>query len=211
METIVVAIIGIVAAILAGVLGRPGQAGSGAASPGVDPVARVAALVGGVLGLTAVVLVVMVSTGPLQRLEDAGRRLEDLGHLTVKSTKTLADFAAAPEDIGAANQLKALTADAKAILDGNGPQVMTAADRRWAVGDVVYVNEGQWVTPLHPQGRRDRTTPTSESCGIEPTGALTIRGFSEPRRVALLQYTPPGAVTSGTRCPAGTYFFYRVK
>ncbi len=210
METVVVAMIGVVGALLAGVLGRPGQAESGAASTGVDPVARVAALVGGVLGLTAVILVVTVSVGPLQRLEEVGQRLEDLGHLTVKSTRTLADFAATPEDIGAANQLKALTAEAKAILDGNRPRVMTAAGRRWAVGDVVYVNEGQWVTPLHPQGRHDRS-PTGESCGIEPTGTLTIRGFSEPRRVALLQYTPPGPVISGTRCPSGTYFFYRVK
>ena len=210
METIVVAIIGIVGALLAGVLGRPGQVEQGTASTGVDPVARVAALVGGVLGLTAVVLVVMVSVGPLHRLEEVGQRLEDLGHLTVKSTKTLADFAASPDEIGAAAQIKVLTADAKAILDGNGPQIMTAAGRRWAVGDVVYVNEGQWITPLHPQGRRDRT-PASETCGIEPAGTLTIRGFSEPRRVALLQYTPPGAVTSGTRCPSGTYFFYRVK
>ena len=210
METVVVAIIGIVGALLAGVLGRPGQAESGAASTGVDPVARVAALVGGVLGLTAVVLVVMVSVGPLQRLEEVGQRLEDLGHLTVKSTKTLADFAASPDEISAADQIKVLTADAKAILDGNGPQIMTAAGARWAVGDVVYVNEGQWITPLHPQGRRDRSA-ASETCGIEPAGSLTIRGFSEPRRVALLQYTPPGAVTSGTRCPSGTYFFYRVK
>ena len=210
METVVVAIIGIVGALLAGVLGRPGQAEPGAASTGVDPVARVAALASGVLALTAVVLVVMVSVGPLHRLEDVGQRLEDLGHLTVKSTRVLADFAASPDEINPADQSKVLTAEAKAILDGNGPQVMTAAGRRWAVGDVVYVNEGQWVTPLHPQGRRDRTT-TSESCGIEPAGALTIRGFNELRRAALLQYTPPGPTTSGTRCPSGTYFFYRVK
>ena len=210
METVVVAIIGIVGALLAGVLGRPGQAEPGAAPAGVDPVARVSALVGGVLGLTAVVLVVMVSVGPLHRLEDMGHRLEDLGHLTVKSTRTLADFAASPDEISPADQTKVLTAEAKAILDGSGPQVMTAAGRRWAVGDVVYANEGQWVTPLHPQGRRDRTS-TSESCGIEPAGALTIRGFNETRRAALLQYTPPGPTTSGTRCPAGTYFFYRVK
>ena len=211
METVVVAIIGIVGALLAGVLGRPGrQAEPGAALTGVDPVARVAALVGGVLGLTAVILVVMVSVGPLHRLEEVGQRLEDLGHLTVKSTTTLADFAASPDEISPADQIKVLTAEAKAVVDGNGPQMMTAAGRRWAVGDVVYVNEGQWVTPLHPQGRRDRTS-TSESCGIEPAGALTIRGFNEHRRVALLQYTPPGPTTSGTRCPSGTYFFYRVK
>ena len=210
METVVVAIIGIVAALLAGVLGRPGQAESEAAPAGVDPVARVAALVGGVLGLTAVVLVVMVSVGPLHRLEDAGQRLEDLGHLTVKSTKVLADFAASPDDTNPADQTRLLTAEAKAILDGNGPQVMTAAGRRWAVGDVVYVNEGQWITPLHPQGRRDRTS-AGESCGIEPGGALTILGFNEVRQAALLQYTPPGPTTSGTRCPSGTYFFFRVK
>ena len=211
MESVVVAIIGIVAALLAGVLGRPGQqAEPGAALAGVDPVARVAALVGGVLGLTAVILVVMVSVGPLHRLEDVGQRLEDLGHLTVKSTTTLADFAASPDEISAADQAKILTAEAKAVLDGNGPQTMSAAGRRWAVGDVVYVNEGQWITPLHPQGRRDRTS-TSESCGIEPAGALTIRGFNEHRRAALLQYAPPGPTTSGTRCPSGTYFFYRVK
>ena len=210
METVVVAIIGIAGALLAGVLGRPGQSEPGAAPTGVDPVARVAALVSGVLGLTAVVLVVMVSVGPLHRLEDVGQRLEDLGHLTVKSTRTLADFAASPDEISPADQTKVLTAEAKAILDGDGPQVMTAAGRRWAVGDVVYVNEGQWVTPLHPQGRRDRTS-TGESCGIEPAGALTIRGFNDLRRAALLQYTPPGPTTSGTRCPTGTYFFYRVK
>ena len=210
METVVVAIIGIVAALLAGVLGRPGQAESGAASAGVDPVARVAALVGGVLGLTAVVLVVMVSVGPLHRLEDVGDRLEDLGHLTVKSTKVLADFAASPDDTNPADQTRLLTAEAKAILDGNGPQMMTAAGRRWAVGDVVYVNEGQWITPLHPQGRRDHTS-AGESCGIEPGGALAILGFNEVRQAALLQYTPPGPTTSGTRCPSGTYFFFRVK
>ena len=211
METVVVAIIGIVAALLAGVLGRPGQQTEpGAASTGVDPVARVAALVGGVLGLTAVILVVMVSVGPLHRLEDVGQRLEDLGHLTVKATPTLANFADSPDDTNPADQTKALTAEAKAILDGNGPQSMTAAGKRWAVGDVVYVNEGQWITPLHPQGRRDRTS-TSESCGIEPGGALAIRGFNETRQAALLQYTPPGPTTSGTRCPSGTYFFYRVK
>ena len=210
METVVVAIIGIVAALLAGVLGRPRQAEPGAASAGVDPVARVAALVGGVLALTAIILVVMVSVGPLHRLEDVGQRLEDLGHLTVKATRTLGDFAASPEDTNPEDQTKVLTAEARAILDGEGPQVMTAAGRRWGVGDVVYVNEGQWITPLHPQGRRDRTS-TGESCGIEPGGALTIRGFNEPRRGALLQYTPPGPTTSGTRCPSGTYFFYRVK
>ena len=210
METVVVAIIGIVGALLAGVLGRPGQAKPGAASTGVDPVARVAALVGGVLGLTAVVLVVMVSVGPIQRLKEVGQRLEDLGHLTVKSTRVLADFAASPDEISPADQTKVLTAEAKTILDGSGPQVMTAAGRRWAVGDMVYVNEGQWITPLHPQGRRDHAS-TSESCGIEPAGTLTIRGFNEPRRAALLQYTPPGPTTSGTRCPSGTYFFYRVK
>ena len=210
METVVVAIIGVVAALLTGVLGRPRQAEPGAAPTGVDPVARVAALVGGVLGLTAVVLVVMVSVGPLHRLEDVGHRLEDLSHLTVKSTRVLADFAASPDEISPDDQTKILTAEAKAVLDGNSPQVMTAAGRRWTVGDVVYVNEGQWITPLHPQGRRDRTA-TGESCGIEPAGALTIRGFNEARQAALLQYTPPGSTTSGTRCPAGTYFFYRVK
>jgi hypothetical protein len=210
METVVVAIIGIIAALLAGVIGRPGQAETGAASNGADPVARAAALAGGVLGLTAVVLVVMMAVGPLRHLEDTSQSLEDLGRLTTKSIPTLADFAASPDDVGAANQLKVMTTEAKAVLDGNGPQTMTAAGKRWSVGDVVYVNEGQWVTPLHPQGRRDRT-PASETCGIEPAGTLTIRGFSEPRRVALLQYTPPGAVTSGTRCPSGTYFFYRVK
>ena len=210
METVVVAIIGIIAALLAGVIGRPGQAESGASSMAVDPVARAAALAGGVLGLTAVVLVVVVTVGPLRHLEEASQRLEDLGRLTAKSTATLADFAASPDEIGAANQLKLMTAEAKAVLDGNGPQTMTVAGKRWSIGDVVYVNEGQWVTPLHPQARRDRTA-TSESCGIEPAGALTIRGFSDFRRVALLQYTPPGPVTSGTRCPSGTYFFYRVK
>ena len=210
METVVVAIIGIVAALLTGVLGRPVQAESGAASAGVDPVARVAALASGVLGLTAVVLVVMVSVGPLHRLEDVGQRLEDLGHLTVKSTKVLADFAASPDETNPAGQTRLLTAEAKAVLDGNGPQVMAAAGRRWAVGDVVYANEGQWVTPLHPQGRRDRTA-AGESCGIEPGGALAIRGFNQDRHAALLQYTPPGPTTSGTRCPSGTYFFFRVK
>ena len=210
METVVVAIIGVIAALLAGVLGRPRQTESGAASTGVDPVARVAALVSGVLGMTAVILVVMVSVGPLHRLEDVGQRLEDLGHLTVKSTPILANFAASPDETNPVDQNKVLTAEAKGILDGNGPQAMTAAGKRWAVGDVVYVNEGQWVTPLHPQGRRDRTS-TNESCGIEPAGALTILGFNEPRRAALLQYTPPGPVTSGTRCPSGTYFFFRVK
>ena len=210
METIVVAIIGIIAALMAGVIGRPGSDEAEAASTGIDPVARVAALAGGVLALTAVVLVVMVSVGPLRHLEDASQRLEDLGRLTAKSTQTLADFAASPDDIGAANKLKVMTAEAKAVLDGSGPQTMTAAGKLWTVGDVVYVNEGQWVTPLHPQGRRDRTS-AAESCGIEPAGALTIRGFSESHRIALLQYTPPGPVTSGTRCPSGTYFFYRVK
>ena len=210
METVVVAIIGIVAALLVGVLGRPGQAESGGAAAGVVPVARVAALASGVLGLTAVVLVVMVSVGPLHRLEDVGQRLEDLGHLTVKSTKVLADFAASPDETNLADQARLLTAEAKAVLDGNGPQAMTAAGKRWAVGDVVYANEGQWVTPLYPQGRRDRTS-ASESCGIEPGGALTIRGFNSDRQAALLQYTPPGPTTSGTRCPSGTYFFFRVK
>ena len=210
METVVVAIIGIVAALLAGVLGRLGQAESGAASAGVDPVARVAALVGGVLGLTAVVLVVMVSVGPLHRLEDIGQRLEDLGHVTVKATRILSDFAETPDDTNPADQAKALATEAKAILNGDGPQTMTYASKRWAVGDVVYVNEGLWVTPLHLQGRRDHTS-TSENCGIEPGGALTIRGFNEIRQAALLQYTPPGPTTSGTRCPSGTYFFYRVK
>lgn len=210
METVVVAIIGIVGALLAGVLGHPGRAEPGTASTGVDPVARAAALGGGVLGLTAVILVVMVSVGPLQRLEEVGHRLEDLGHLTTKSTRVLADFAASPDEISPADQAKVLTAEAKAILDGDGPQAMTAAGRRWAVGDVVYVNEGVWITPLHPQGRRDHAS-TSDSCGIEPAGALTILGFNESRRAALLQYAPPGPTTSGTRCPAGTYFFYRVK
>ena len=210
MEIVVVAVVGIIAALLAGVIGRPEQTGTGAAHAGVDPVARVAALAGGVLGLTAVVLVVIVSIVPLRHLEEASQRLEDLGRLTAKSTATLDDFAASPEEIGAANQLKLMTAEARSVLDGNGPQTMTVAGKRWAIGDVVYVSEGQWVTPLHPQTRRDRTS-TSESCGIEPAGALTIRGFSESRRVALLQYTPPGPVTSGTRCPSGTYFFYRVK
>ena len=210
MEIVVVAVIGVAVALLAGVIGRPGQAETGGAGTGVDPVARAAALAGGVLALTAVVLVVMVTVGPLRHLEETSRSLEDLGRLTTKSIPTLDDFAASPEDVGAESQLKIMTAEAKAILEGNGKQTMTAAGRRWSVGDVIYVNEGQWVTPLHPQPRRDRTT-TSESCGIEPTGALTIRGFSEPRRVALLQYTPPGPVTTGTRCPSGTYFFYRVK
>lgn len=209
METVVVAIIGIIAALLAGVIGHPGQAETGSPSSGVDPVARVAALAGGVLGLTAVVLVAMVSVGPLRHLEETSQRLEDLGRLTAKAT-TIADFAASPDNIGAANKLKVMTAEAKAILDGNGPQTMTAAGKRWSIGDVVYVNEGQWVTPLHPQARRDRTS-TGESCGIEPAGAVTIRGFSESHRLALLQYTPPGPVTAGTRCPSGTYFFYRVK
>ena len=208
METVVVAIIGILAALLAGVIGRPRRAESGTAA--VDPVARVAALSGGVLGLTAVVLVVMVAAGPLRHLEEASRRLEDLGRLSAKSISTLADFAPSPDEIGADNQLKLMTAEAKVVLEGDGPQSMTAAGKRWSVGDVVYVTEGQWITPLHPQPRRDRPA-SSEPCGVEPAGALTIRGFSEHRRLALLQYTPPGPVTSGTRCPSGTYFFYRVK
>lgn len=210
METVVVAVIGVIAALLAGVIGRPGKVGTGDAATVVDPVARAAALAGGVLALTAVVLIVTVAVGPLRHLEETSRSLEDLGRLTAKAIPTLADFAASPDDVGAENQLKIMTAEAKAILDGNGQQTMTAAGKRWSVGDVVYVNEGQWVTPLHPQPRRDRTS-TNETCGIEPAGALTIRGFSESRRVALLQYTPPGPVTTGTRCPSGTYFFYRVK
>ena len=210
METVVVAIVGIIAALLAGVIGRPGQADTGAVAATVDPVARVAALAGGVLALTAVLLVVIVSVGSLRHLEDASQRLEDLGRLSAKSTATLSDFATSPDEIGADNQLKLMTAEAKAVLDGDGPPTMTVAGKRWSVGDVVYVNEGQWITPLHPQARRDRTS-SSEPCGVEPAGALTIRGFSEHRRLALLQYTPPGPVTSGTRCPSGTYFFYRVK
>lgn len=210
METVVVAIVGIIAALVAGLIGRPGQADAGAATAAVDPVARVAALAGGVLGLTAVILVVMVTVGPLRHLEDAGQRLEDLARLGAKSTATLADFAPSPDEIGADNQLKIMTAEAKVVLDGNGPPSMTVAGKRWSIGDVVYVNEGQWITPLHPQARRDRPS-SSEPCGVEPAGALTIRGFSEQRRLALLQYTPPGPVTSGTRCPSGTYFFYRVK
>ena len=164
----------------------------------------------GVLGLTAIILVVMVSVGPLHRLEDVGQRLEDLGHLTVKATPTLANFADSPDDTNPADQTKALTAEAKAILDGSGPQAMTAAGRRWAVGDVVYVNEGSGSRRCTPKAAATAPPPANPAAS-NPAAPWPSAASTNAAKPPSCNTPRPALTTSGTRCPSGTYFFYRVK
>ena len=167
-----------------------------------NPAVRLTTVLSAGSSLTLILILIVVSVGPLQRIED-------LTLLASPSKKTLEDFLASPADIVIINQIKALDADAKAILDGAGPKEKITTGRQWAVGDVVYVGEWEWVDAVYPHGRREDPAMI-DKCGIEPPGKLTIRGFSEKRESALLEYTTSNS-GAGTPCNSGVYFFYPVE
>ena len=62
------------------------------------------------LSSTLVVVFILLSTGPIARIEENAK----------KEKKTLADFPDSPSEIGVINRIKALDADARALIDGAG-------------------------------------------------------------------------------------------
>ena len=144
--------------------------------------------------LAAVIMLYMLAIKSFWIFED----------LEPRPDKTLADFPASPAGMG--SEFNTLDDDARAILDNSGPKIMEAGKRIWSVGDVVYVGISNigWVNQAFPKGDRDDDT----TCILKPKGKLTVKGFSENRHSALLQYTVPEDNGGGTACDDGIYFFY---
>ena len=161
--------------------------------------AQIAAIIGAGSGLTLISLIIVVSFGPLQRIEN----------LINPPKKTLADFPESPADIDIIKEIEALDKDAKAILVGAGPKEMIVAGRLWKVGDVVYADEREWIEEVYPHDTRQDST-SGEQCGIGPPGKLTVRGFSIKRKSALIKYTTSDS-GAGALCASGVYFFYPIE
>ncbi len=121
------------------------------------------------------------------------------------SGRTLADFPESPPYVGSGPE--ALDRDAQAILDGAGPKEWVPGERTWKAGDVVYVDDSEWVEEVFPKLDRPDDSTSLGTCILKPKGKLTVRGFSSKQRSALIEYTAPGD-GGGTACDTGVYFFY---
>ena len=98
--------------------------------------------------------------------------------------------------------------DAEAIKKGTGPETWTAGGVTVRKDQVFYVNElkrnDEVVTR---EGTRER-----DSCVLLREGTLTVLGFSESRRAALVRYEPPeGDSPGGTACVSGAEMFYPMR
>ena len=164
----------------------------------MDSVNRVAPLLAAGFSLTAVVMLFMLGNSDIR----ARDQLFEIENTTVPHT--LADFAESITDVS--NETKALGEDAKSILEGAGPKEWQTVERLWKVGDVVFVKDSEWVDEVFPGKEQE---DDSESCILEPRGRLTVKGFSQKRRSALIEYTAPGP-SGGTPCDTGSYFFYKL-
>ena len=164
-----------------------------------DKVGVVASIVAAGFTVTAVVMLYVLASGQISALA----QLSNIEN-SAPSRRTLADFPESPTNIG--RNLEVLDEDAEAILDSAGPKDWKSGGRTWNIGDVVYVDQSEWVEEVFPRGEREELA-YSDRCLLEPKGKLTIRGFSSKRRSALIEYTAPGP-NGGTPCNTGTYFFY---
>ena len=201
METIIAAAIGASGTVLAAWLTRRRQQkslGKGNVQQNLDPVTRIVVILNLGFTITLCVIVILLAQGEIKRIESK------------VASKTLRDFSESLADIDVINKTKMLDTDAKAILDGAGPKTINVAGRSWSTGDVVYVNEWEWVDEIYPYGGRKNLTFRA-TCGLVPTAKLTIRGFSVKRQSALVEYTAPDNRQAGTPCDTGVYFFYRLK
>ena len=122
---------------------------------------------------------------------------------------TIADLAEEPPR----PEAEAIDSHARAILDGFGPEEWTLPDGRVVErGDVLYSRGGGIYSVVFPNGdRNDR----SGICALAERGRLTIRGFSQERTAALVQYATPTDLEGedddderGFSCDTDSYFFY---
>ena len=94
--------------------------------------------------------------------------------------------------------------DAEAIKNGTGPQEWTGGGETVRKGQAFYVGESNWNNEV--------VNREGGSCVIHRGGMLTVLGFSERRRAALVRYEPPeGDRTGGTACDSGTEMFYPLR
>ena len=174
MEIIMAAVIGAIGSVLCAVVTSRRQQRSvrgGDSGRIADSAIRIWAVLSVGFTITLVVIVVLLSQGPLKRIEMQ----------VIKSPKTLGDFPASLVDVDIIKKLEALDEDAKGIFDGTGPRTMVVAGRSWTIGDVVYVDKMEWVDEIYPDGERENDT-MNETCSIMPSAKLTVRGFSESEK-----------------------------
>lgn len=133
--------------------------------------------------------------------------LPELSFLKQKTsnTGTLAEFSELPPQT-LMEESRARDADAKELLGGAGRKEWTILNRTWRIGDVFYFNKGEWVEEVFPESTKQREDASS-SCSVEKGGKVTIRGLSETRHAALLQYET-SEQTGGADCDTGAFFFH---
>ena len=94
--------------------------------------------------------------------------------------------------------------DAEAIKNGTGPQEWPEDGVACRKSQAFYVDESRWNAEV--------VARESGSCVIHREGTLTVLGFSESRRAALVRYQPPeGDSPGGTTCDSGAEMFYPVR
>ena len=98
-----------------------------------------------------------------------------------------------------------MDAEAASILDGASPESWTLMGNVVSIDDSFAVSAPALVEQAFPN--RDRGGPIVE-CSVHEGGVLTVRGFSEERNAALIEYSTD-APTGGTPCESGIYFFFR--
>ena len=127
----------------------------------------------------------------------------DTGTYFLISTRKLGDFPSTQEGIGA--EVFSMDKEAAVILENLEPREWKTNRGTFKVDEVLYAPGWEWVDVVFPD--KQSTRIEEETCGIEATGELKIRGFSTERNSALIEYTAPGD-SRGTPCDTGTYFFY---
>ncbi len=127
----------------------------------------------------------------------------EMQRLWASGNRTLDDFPQSEARILADQQ--EISLDAEAVLLGAGPKQWDhPVGPALELNEVFYVDQWEWVDVVYSHGGR---TDPNETCGIEPLGEITVRGFSDERGAALVEYTAPGA-SVGTSCGSETFVFY---
>ena len=117
----------------------------------------------------------------------------------------LTDLPRTPENIG--RELSFADKEAAALLEGDGLSEWKTHHSALKRGDIFYVPSNGFFDVVVPDDNSNRVQP--ESCSLVAKGKLYVRGFSEARQAALVEYEAP-MDTWGSQCETETYLFYPV-
>ena len=109
-----------------------------------------------------------------------------------------------PGDIG--RDIYSADIEAAAILDGAGPRAWKTAQATIEKAEIFYIPESHFLEITMPNSDSDRAEP--RHCRFKAGGKFLVKGFSEDRKAALVQYEAPDGEEGGSKCDTGTTLFY---